>query len=44
MTGFELWMFPLAAAGLVYVAHLIVMWRLRESDRRARALQATAAE
>jgi|CXWL01.1.fsa_nt_gi hypothetical protein len=44
MAEFELWMFPIAAGALMYVMHLVVMWRLKVSDERARVTQATAAE
>ncbi len=44
MSDFQLWMFPIAAGALMYVMHLVVMWRLKVSDERARTAQATAAE
>lgn len=44
MINFELWMFPPLVGGLMYVMHLIVMWRLKTSDKRDRAARATAAE
>ena len=44
MNNFELWMFPPLVGGLMYVMHLLVMWRLNASDQRDRAAKATAAE
>ncbi|MEQ1616984.1 MAG: hypothetical protein ABL883_01410 [Terricaulis sp.] len=49
MMEFQLWMFPIGAAVLMYGMHLVVMWRLNASERRwlrehARDPHTTAAE
>lgn len=34
MIEFQLWMFPILAGVMVYASHFVVMWRLRESEKR----------
>ncbi|MBL8548586.1 MAG: hypothetical protein JNJ73_01270 [Hyphomonadaceae bacterium] len=34
MVELQLWMFPILAGAVFYAMHLVVMWRLKESEKR----------
>ena len=34
MIEFELWMYPIVAGVIIYITHLLVMWRLDQSEKR----------
>jgi hypothetical protein len=40
MSEFQLWMFPILAGVMMYIMHLIVMWRHSAAERRWRVEEA----